>query len=196
MTEGVIYPSLIYEKRMHRAAQNDDWEAYDRAYNKTHEHYVGCIPLMVTLVEKGQRERLRLMLAEYLNDERNHPGDITKHAVWAATQHNRYGILKMLIRYTDDREIGRWKRDIDSKRLLGTVLWLGEHSLVPSHRLIKMLTRVREGGYRFDECDFNVNPNRGAAVVSDWVRETMAEEMRPRQKLNLAEQLGLETTKT
>lgn len=160
---------------LHRAAEEHDWVTYDRAYGQTNDHMHGCIPLMVLLTSHGQRERLRIILAEYINDDKNSLCDLIKHVGYAAVNFNQYGILKMLMHLTSDSECGPWFRGPDSKRFLGTVLWWGCHHAVPTLRLLKMLDRTREAGYRFDQCE---HPPQVQGLedpqLRDWVQEAIS----------------------
>ncbi len=167
-------PSEIMDA-LRRAAEEHDWVTYDRAYGRTNEHMHGCIPLMVLLTLRGQRERLRVILAEFINDDKNSLCDLIKHVGYAAVAFNQYGILKMLMHLTSDSECGPWFRGPDSKRFLGTVLWWGCHHEVPTLRLLKMLDRTREAGYRFDQCD---HPPQVQGLedpqLRGWVQETIS----------------------
>lgn len=165
---------------LHQAVHAQDWVKYDRAYAQTHDHCRGIIPLMVQLTELGQKERLRLLLAEYINNDMNCLSDLIKHIGWAAVSYNRYGILKLLLQLTMQCE--PWRKNPDAIRFIYVVLWRGvTFSNASDTRILKMLQRAREAGYRFCDSDYAVYTTIiQSQTIREWVENVMWLELDPK----------------
>lgn len=130
------------------ASKAQDWVAYDILARDESNFEWGSLPLMVTLTQHNQKERLHQLIKYYV-DQDHDPNDLIKLLGWAAAEHNRYGVLKIM--YAALRRYPPFLKNPDSKQHLGIILWLGMDRKIPDRRLLKMLKLAAMNGFTFHE---------------------------------------------